>query len=135
MEGTIGPSSACISHTLDGTSFELISGEARQQSRETLPPQIIAGVYVTGLRWKRFIPATTGGSGADIVVVTERWYSPELKIQLLARIIDPRAGDTSEVVTNLDRGEPDPSEFQIPADYKIETVVARGKQAERVPHQ
>jgi hypothetical protein len=30
-------------------------------------------VYVTGLRWKRFIPATTGGSGADIVVVTERW--------------------------------------------------------------
>jgi hypothetical protein len=40
-----------------------------------------------------------------------------------------------QVVTNLDRGEPDPSEFQIPADYKIETVVARGKQAERVPHQ
>jgi hypothetical protein len=29
----------------------------------------------------------------------------------------------------------DPSEFQIPADYKIETVVARGKQAERVPQQ
>ena len=82
-------------------------------------------MQVTGLRWKRFIPATTGGCGADIVVVTERWYSPELKIQLLARIIDPRAGDTSEVVTNLDRGEPDPSEFQIPADYKIETVVAR----------
>jgi hypothetical protein len=76
-----------------------------------------------------------GAAGADIVVVTERWYSPELKIQLLARIIDPRAGDTSEVVTNLDRGEPDLSEFQIPADYKIETVVARGKQAERVPHQ
>jgi hypothetical protein len=134
LEGTIGPSSACISATLDGTSFELISGEARQQSRETLPPQIIAGVYVTGLRWKHFIPATTGGTGADIVVVTERWYSPELKIQLLARIIDPRAGDTSEV-TNLDRGEPDPSEFQIPADDTIETVVARGKQAERVPHQ
>jgi hypothetical protein len=38
-------SSAYISHTLDGTSFELISGEARQQSRETLPPQMIAGVY------------------------------------------------------------------------------------------
>ena len=83
---------------------------------------------------KRFIPATTGGSGADIVVVTERWYSPELKIQLLVRIIDPRGGNTSEV-TNLDRGEPDASEFQIPADYKIETVVARGKQAERVPQQ
>ena len=96
--------------------------------------KIIAGVYVTGLRGKRFIPATTGAAGADIVVVTERWYSPELKIQLLARIIDPRAGDTSEVVTNLDRGEPDLSEFQIPADYKIEIVVARGKQAERVPH-
>jgi hypothetical protein len=86
-----------------------------------------------GLRWKRFIPATTGGSGADIVVVTERGYSPELKIQLLARIIDPRAGDTGEVVTNLDRGEPDPSEFHIPADYKIETVVARGKQAKESP--
>ena len=71
--GHIGPSSACIGHTLDGTSFELTSGETRQQSRETLQPQIIAGVYVTGLRWKRFIPATTGGSGADIVVVTEPW--------------------------------------------------------------
>jgi hypothetical protein len=61
------------------------------------------------------------------------WYSPELKIQLLAKIIEPRAGDTSELVTILDRGEPDPPEFRIPADYKIETVVARGKQAERVP--
>ena len=37
-------SSACVSHTLDGTSFELISAEARQKSRETLAPQIIAGV-------------------------------------------------------------------------------------------
>jgi hypothetical protein len=43
-----------------------------------------------------FIAATTAGSSPDIVVVTERWYSPELKIQLLARIADPRAADTSE---------------------------------------
>jgi hypothetical protein len=91
-------------------------------------------VYVTGHRWEALHPGYYWGSGADIVVGTERWYSPELKIHLLARIIDPRAGDTSEF-TNLDRGEPDPSEFQIPADYKIETLVARGKQAERVPHQ
>jgi hypothetical protein len=88
-----------------------------------------------GTGGQRFIPATTGGSGADIVVVTRCWYPPELNIQFLARIIEPRAGDTSEVVTNRDRGEPDPSEFQIPADYKIESVVSRGKQAVRVPQQ
>jgi hypothetical protein len=92
-------------------------------------------MHTTGLRWKRFIPASIGGRGPEVVVVTERWYSPELKIQLLARIVDPRAGDTSEVVTNLDRREPDPAAFRIPADYKIETVVTRGKQAEGAPRQ
>ena len=69
--------------------------------------KIIAGVYVTGLRGKRFIPATTGAAGADIVVVTERWYSPELKIQLLPGLLiqeqetHPKSSQTWTVVNQI----------------------------------
>jgi hypothetical protein len=44
---------------------------------------------------------------------------------MLAIHRDPRTGEQTTAVTQLDRGEPDPAIFEIPSDYKI---IQRGAQ-------
>jgi len=51
--------------------------------------------------------------------VSERWYSPELKAAVLTRQIDPRMGETVYRLTQINRGEPDHSLFEIPAGYTV----------------
>ena len=54
-----------------------------------------------------------------IEVVTERWYSPELKITVESRRTDPRLGDVVYRVVSLVRAEPPADLFEIPADYTV----------------
>lgn len=82
--------------------------------RERLPPQMIAGVVAHGER----LHLVMNG----VPVIEETWYSPELKIQLKRHSDDPRTGQIDTIVSDLKRVEPDPSLFQIPDDYKIESV-------------
>jgi hypothetical protein len=63
------------------------------------------------------IPPGVFGNVGPIEVVTERWYSPELKIVLESRRSDPRMGDVTYRVTQLLRGEPDAALFEIPSGY------------------
>jgi hypothetical protein len=53
------------------------------------------------------------------VTVNERWYSPELQTVVLSKNSDPRMGETTYRLTNISRGEPDPSLFQVPTDYTV----------------
>lgn len=55
-----------------------------------------------------------------IHIVSERWHSPDLKTVVLTRRSDPRTGEHTYRLTNIVRGEPDPSLFQVPADYTVE---------------
>lgn len=82
--------------------------------RESLPPQVIAGVVAHGER----LHLVMNG----VPVIEETWYSPELKIQLKRHTDDPRTGRIDTIVSDLKRDEPDPSLFRIPDDYKIESV-------------
>ena len=54
-----------------------------------------------------------------IVTVTERWYSPELQVTVMNKRTDPRTGTTTYKLTNVNRSEPSPALFQVPADYTI----------------
>jgi hypothetical protein len=56
-----------------------------------------------------------------VPVIEEIWYSPELKIQVKSYTDDPRDGQFSMIVSDLNRTEQDPSLFLIPDDYKIES--------------
>ena len=86
---------------------------------EDLQPETIAGVYATGRRLTRIIPAGREGNDRDIHVVQDTWTSPDLKIRMRSTMDDPRTGKTTMEVTELERNEPDPALFQIPADYKV----------------
>lgn len=59
------------------------------------------------------------GNDRPFDVVTERWFSKELETYILIKTNDPRSGEHTIKTTITDRGEPDPSLFQVPADYTI----------------
>ena len=64
-------------------------------------------------------PVGAVGNDRPITRVCETWTSPELKLRLLQQCSDPRARDTTERLININRAEPDPSLFQVPAGYTI----------------
>jgi hypothetical protein len=86
---------------------------------EELPAVAIEGVAARGARTTSTIPAGKIGNERDIVVIDESWYSPELKMNVMTRHSDPRGAETIMRLTNINRGEPDPSLFQVPAGFTI----------------
>jgi hypothetical protein len=83
-------------------------------------------VQVEGVSVTRTIPAGAIGNDNPIMVVTERWYSPDLQMVVLTTHKDPMMGTVTAQVTKVARGEPLPSLFQIPSDYKVETGKPNG---------
>jgi len=88
---------------------------------ESLGTQVIGGVTAQGTRITRTIPAGEVGNQAPIVITTERWYSPELQIEVMRKQVDPQFGVTTFQLTNIVRAEPDASLFQVPPNYTIKS--------------
>jgi len=93
--------------------------EKGQVSTEDLGSQTMEGLYVTGVRTTRTIPAGQIGNEKPITVVTEVWTSPDLKTVVYSKRSDPRMGDQTFQLTNITRSEPDPSLFTVPAEFKL----------------
>jgi hypothetical protein len=93
--------------------------DSQNLKTEALGRQTIEGVPADGTRTTLTIPAGRMGNEQPIQVVTERWYSPDLQTVVLSKHSDPRSGDTVTRVTNINRTEPSPTLFQVPADYKL----------------
>jgi hypothetical protein len=88
-------------------------------NRESLGKQTIEGVEAEGTRVTFTIPAGKIGNERPIVTVNETWYSTELQALVMSKNSDPRMGETTYRLTNINRSEPDPSLFQVPADYTV----------------
>ena len=86
---------------------------------ESLGRQTIEGVQADGRRVTMTIPAGQAGNELPIHIVTESWYSTDLQTTVLSRHSDPRNGETVTRLTNISRGEPAHSLFEVPADYKL----------------
>jgi hypothetical protein len=85
---------------------------------ESLGRQTVEGIPADGSRVTQTIPAGAMGNERPIEVVTERWYSPDLQMDVLTKRTDPRFGDTITKLTNISRAEPSHTLFEPPADYK-----------------
>jgi len=88
-------------------------------TQEDLGSRMMDGLLVQGRKITTTIPTGAQGNDRPMSIVTETWYSEELKITILRAMSDPRNGVHTTRVTQIDRSEPDPSLFQIPADYAI----------------
>jgi hypothetical protein len=90
-----------------------------QTTTEDLGSQTMEGVAVTGKRTTRTIPAGEIGNEKPLIIVTEVWTSPDLQTVVYSKRSDPRVGEQTFQLTNIVRGEPDPSLFVVPSDFKI----------------
>jgi hypothetical protein len=88
---------------------------------EQLGSKTINGLPAVGTRMTRTIAAGEIGNRNPIEVVTERWDSSDLQLPLLITHSDPMMGTMTVKLVNINRGEPDASQFQVPADYKLIT--------------
>jgi hypothetical protein len=109
--------------------------ERQNESTTTsLGTQMVNGVSAQGTRTTRTIPAGAIGNDKQIVIIVERWYSPDLQMNVMIKRSDPRTGDNLFQLTNIVRGEPDASLFQLPADYVVKEGGKIGMGAkERMP--
>lgn len=87
---------------------------------EPLGKQMILGVSAEGTRRTTTIPAGQIGNEQPIVTVADRWVSPELQVLVMSTRTDPRSGTFTYKLTNLNRGEPSPTLFQVPPDYTVQ---------------
>ena len=107
----------------------LVAGPTGQGVTTALGSKEFDRIRADGSRTTWTIPAGKIGNEKPIDVVSERWYSPELLLVVSSRYFDPRRGETTYRLTNLKRGEPDASLFQVPADF--ERRPTRSKHEER----
>lgn len=91
---------------------------------ESLGKQNVEGVEAQGTRGRMTIPAGEIGNERPIEIVHEMWYSPELQTLVMTRHSDPRFGESSYRLTNIDRSEPARSLFEVPADYTLKSGAA-----------
>ena len=94
--------------------------ESTDAQTERLGERDIEGVRADGTRTTMTIQANAIGNQAPIVIVSERWYSPELQVVVLTRRSDPRFGETVYRLVNIVRAEPSTDLFEIPSDYRIQ---------------
>ena len=85
-----------------------------------LGTRTINGVEAEGTRYTRTIPAGQIGNEKAIAITTERWYSPDLQMVVMTKRTDPIRGDSIRQLTDIQRGEPDRTLFQVPADYTLQ---------------
>ena len=95
---------------------------------EDLGTQEIEGVLAHGVRATQTIPAESSETGTEVVVTDEYWYSDELRINVLMKHNDPRKGTVTMRVTQINRGEPDASLFEIPEGYARAGMSSEAKQ-------
>jgi len=97
------------------------TGEAKDPaaSTEDLGDQTINGIRATGTRMTTTIPSGQIGNDQPINIVSERWYSADLKTTIMNKHTDPMAGELKTELSGVNTSEPDASLFTIPADYKI----------------
>ena len=86
---------------------------------ESLGRQSIEGVDAEGTRSTITIPAGEIGNERDIQIVSERWYSPELQLVVMSKHSDPRSGESTYRLTNINRAEPTKDLFELPAGYTV----------------
>ncbi len=99
--------------------FRQRSGSNPNEVKENLGKQMIEGVEAEGTRTTVTIPAGEIGNERPIEIVSERWYSPELQLVVMTRHSDPRTGETTYKLTNINRSEPAKTLFEVPAGYTI----------------
>ena len=102
-----------------GASYMMTKTDPKNTKKESLGKQTIEGVEAEGTRITTTIPAGEIGNELPIEIVSESWFSSELHTVVLTRHSDPRFGESTYRLTNINRSEPARSLFEVPSDYTV----------------
>ena len=119
VSGSISASAADTAQIVKLKAGPAIYKSAAAPADEDLGVQNVNGVLAKGTRTTINIPAGQIGNDRALNVVNERWYSDDLGMIVKSSNSDPRFGATTYELTNISRAAPDPTLFQIPADYTV----------------
>lgn len=86
---------------------------------ENLGKLSIEGMETEGTRETGVVEAGAIGNDSPILTSREFWYSPQLGINLISKVQDPRLGSQKFEVSELVLGAPDTKLFKIPANSKV----------------
>jgi hypothetical protein len=86
---------------------------------EPLGKRTIEGVNSEGTRTVSTTEAGAIGNDRPIQSVSERWFSPDLQTVMMTKHSDPRTGEETFKLINVNRAEPAAYLFQVPAGYQI----------------
>lgn len=123
VPGSMGTvvSSGTIGAAVSGGATVRSANPHSQRNAETQPlgTQVIEGLSVEGTRTIDTIPVDAEGNDRPIQIVTESWHSPDLKMNIFTKTIDPRSGEHTFRLTDISLSEPDPALFRPPGDFKV----------------
>jgi hypothetical protein len=90
-----------------------------EMSQEQLGTQVMEGVVAEGHRTVMTWPAGAEGNDRPFQVISENWFSPDLKETVLIKTSDPRSGENTTRLININRDEPPADVFQPPPDFSV----------------
>lgn len=92
---------------------------ASKHEHEDLGAGSSEGEVTHGYRETTTIQPRILGNDKPMVITREFWWSPRLAVNLLSTVDNPLTGKQIFTAKDLSISEPDPSYFQVPADYKV----------------
>jgi hypothetical protein len=112
-----------------GTSQpSLRDGSNANVTTQNLGSNTVNGMLVDGTQTTRTIAAGQMGNTAPIQITSTRWYSPELSVDVSTEMNDPQRGKSTTSLTNISRGEPASTLFEVPSDYTVVNSGPSGRQ-------
>jgi hypothetical protein len=88
--------------------------------QEDLGTKTIQSVQCTGKRQTITIPAGQVGNEQPIAIVTETWFSPDIEVIVQSSTNDPRFGQTTYTLHNVELKDQPIALFALPNGYRLE---------------
>jgi hypothetical protein len=117
-----GPGGSAVGFFAKGGAISSQPGSKANTTTQSLGTKTMEGIEVIGTRSASTIPAGAIGNDEDLTTTREEWYSPVLKVVVQSTQNDPRFGQTTYTLSDIQQGPPDEALFQVPPDYKIEQI-------------
>ena len=114
-----GSAAPATTMAMPALSVAFASADPSMAKTEDLGTQQMNGLLAQGKRITDTIPADTVGNQLPIVTTTETWYSPDLHLVIESKRDDPRLGESTFALKNIQKSDPPAELFQIPSDYTV----------------
>jgi hypothetical protein len=94
-------------------------GRTSPEETQDLGKQAISGLDTIGIRATSTIESGSIGNDNPLHITREYWYSPQLGVNLISKLQDPRFGTQTFEVVDIYQRDPDLVQFRVPPGSQI----------------